>query len=118
MDEPETGAWLAVRGVRAGDVVAICAPDTFEATATRNAIASIGADTVTLNPLSPRPELHARLCGSGAHWLVTTPELFAQKLEVAARPSAVMGSFLIDPPADGSRSARLRLAPALVGGQR
>jgi len=89
------GAWLAARGVRAGDVVALCAPDSIDAAVTRDAASSIGAVVVTLSPPSPRRELFAQLCVSGARWLVTTSDLFAQKLEVAVRPSAVAQTFLI-----------------------
>jgi hypothetical protein len=96
------GAWLSARGIRAGDVVAMCAPDSFDATVTRYAISSTGAVAVTLSPLSSRRELFAQLCGSGARWLVTTSDLFVQKLEVAARPSAVIATFLIGRTADGT----------------
>jgi hypothetical protein len=87
-------AWLAARGVRAGDVVALCAPDSFDMAVTRYVISFIGAVAVTLSPLSSRRDLFARLCGSGARWLITTCDLFVQKLEVAARPTAVMQTFL------------------------
>jgi acyl-coenzyme A synthetase/AMP-(fatty) acid ligase len=83
-------AWLAARGVQAGDVVALCAPDSIDVAVTKQAISSIGAVEVTLSPLSSRRDLFAQLCGSGARWLVTTRDLLAQKLEVAARPTAVM----------------------------
>ena len=88
------GAWLTARGVRAGDVVALCAPDSFDMAVTRYVISLIGAVAVTLSPLSSRRELFAQLCGSGARWLITTCDLFVQKLEVAARPTAVMQTFL------------------------
>ena len=89
------GTWLAARGVQAGDVVALCAPDSIDVAATKQAISSIGAVEVTLNPLSSRRELFGQLCESGARWLVTTLDLMVQKLEVAARPTAVMQTFLI-----------------------
>ena len=89
------GAWLATQGVRAGDVVALCAPECTDLALTKYAISSVGAVQVTLSPMSSRRDLYAQLCGSGARWLVTTPDLFEQKLEVAARPTAVMQTFLI-----------------------
>jgi long-subunit acyl-CoA synthetase (AMP-forming) len=89
------GAWLADQGVRAGDVVALCAPDSIDVAITRCAASSIGAIVVMLSPSSPRRDLFAQLCVSGARWLVTTSDLFAQKLEVAVRPSAVVQTFLI-----------------------
>lgn len=94
-------AWLANWGVQAGDVVAVCAPDSIDVAVTRQAVSSIGAIIVTLSPSSPRRELYAQLCVSGARWLVTTPELFTQKLEVAVRPSAVTQTFLIGGAAAG-----------------
>lgn len=98
------GAWLAARGVRADDVVAVCAPDGINVAVTRNAVSSIGAVAVTLSPSSPRRELFAQLCVSGARWLVTTSDLFAQKLEVAVRPSAVAQTFLLgDATASGAQ---------------
>jgi acyl-coenzyme A synthetase/AMP-(fatty) acid ligase len=91
--------WLTARGVQAGDVVALCAPDGIDVTVTKQAISSIGAVQVTLSPLSSRRYLFAQLCRSGARWLVTTQDLLAQKLEVAARPTAVIHTFLIGPAA-------------------
>jgi hypothetical protein len=72
-----------------------CAPDSADVAVMKQAISSIGAIEVTLSPLSSPRDLFALLCGSGARWLVTTGDLFAQKLEVAARPTAVMQTFLI-----------------------
>ena len=88
-------AWLTARGVQAGDAVALCAPDSVDVAVTKRAISSIGAVEVTLSPLSSRRDLCAQLCGSGARWLVTTRALLAQKLQVAARPTAVIHTFLI-----------------------
>jgi acyl-CoA synthetase (AMP-forming)/AMP-acid ligase II len=92
--------------VRPGDVVALCVPESLDLALTKYAISSVGALAVTLSPVSSRRDLFAQLCGSGARWLVTTSDLFAQKLEVAARPTAVMRTFLIgsaagDAKADG-----------------
>jgi acyl-CoA synthetase (AMP-forming)/AMP-acid ligase II len=101
-----TEACLAARGVRAGDVIAVCAPDGIEVTATRCAATSMRAIVVTLSPLSPGQDVFSQLCVSGARWLVTTPDLFARKLEAAARPSAVTGTFLI-----GSAGPRLSGMP-------
>jgi acyl-coenzyme A synthetase/AMP-(fatty) acid ligase len=91
----QAGAWFAARGVQAGDVVALCAPDRIDVSVMKQAISSIGAVELTLSPLSSRRDLFAQLCGSGARWLVTTCDLLAQKLEVAARPTAVIRTFLI-----------------------
>jgi 4-coumarate--CoA ligase len=89
------GTWLAAQGVRAGDVVALCAPESPDLALTNYAISSAGAVPVTLSPTSSRRDLYAQLCESGARWLVTTRDLFVRKLDVAARPTAVMQTFLI-----------------------
>jgi acyl-CoA synthetase (AMP-forming)/AMP-acid ligase II len=75
-------------------VIALCAPDSFDMAVTRYVISLIGAVAVTLSRLSSRRDLFVRLCGSGARWLITTCDLFVQKLEVAARPTAVMQTLL------------------------
>jgi hypothetical protein len=46
------------------------------------------------------------MCRSGAQWLVTTAGLYAQKLEIAVRPSAILETFLIGVPAREMPRAR------------
>jgi len=86
---------MAERGVTAREVVVLGAPDSIELAVTRYASSSMGAVVVMLSPLSPAGNCLPRLCESGARRLVTTPDLFAQKLEVAARPTAVVQTLLI-----------------------
>jgi acyl-CoA synthetase (AMP-forming)/AMP-acid ligase II len=112
------GTWLAAQGVRAGDVVALCAPESRDLALTRYAISSVGAMPVTLSPTSSRRDLCAQLCGSGARWLITTRDLFVQKLEVAARPTAVMHAFLIGSAAgDATAPGGLRFAVSATYGE-
>lgn len=79
------GAWLVGRKVRAGDVVALCAPDSIEFVATRQMASWPGAVVVTLSPLSPSQEMFGQLCRSRARWLVSTSQLFGRKPKAAAR---------------------------------
>jgi acyl-coenzyme A synthetase/AMP-(fatty) acid ligase len=112
------GAWLAAQGVRASDVVALCAPESPDLALTKYAISSVGAVQVTLSPMSSRRDLYAHLCGSGARWLVTTRDLFEQKLEVAARPTAVMQTFLIGSAAgDATAHGGLRFGVSAPDGE-
>jgi acyl-coenzyme A synthetase/AMP-(fatty) acid ligase len=109
------GEWLAAAGVRAGDVIALCVPDSVELIIALHAAAWTGAIPATLSPLSPRRELYRRLCVSGARWLVTTSELFAQKLEAAARPTAVIETFVIGSAAGAQAAPRARWFDAAEG---
>jgi acyl-coenzyme A synthetase/AMP-(fatty) acid ligase len=109
------GERLAAAGVRAGDVVALCVPDGVELIIALHAAALIGAIPATLSPASPRRELYGRLCRVGARWLVTTSELFAQKLEVAARPTPVIETFLIGSAAGAQVAPRAQWLDVLDG---
>jgi acyl-coenzyme A synthetase/AMP-(fatty) acid ligase len=63
------GRWLVARGVRAGDVVALYAPDSIEFVVTRDTASPIA---VTLSPLSARQEMFGQPGKQGARWMVTT----------------------------------------------
>ncbi|HEX3514693.1 MAG TPA: SDR family NAD(P)-dependent oxidoreductase [Trebonia sp.] len=89
------GAWLASRGVRAGDVLALCSPNSIEFVVTWYAASSIGAVVTPVNPVSQETEIVHQLRLARAHWLVTTGELFAAKLEAAARAAGIDETFLV-----------------------
>jgi hypothetical protein len=91
------GAWLVTRRVRAGDVVALCAPDSIEFVATRHMASWTGLVLVTLSPLSPHQETSGRLFRPGARCLVMTSQQFVRKPEAAAQPSPVTESLLLGP---------------------
>jgi acyl-CoA synthetase (AMP-forming)/AMP-acid ligase II len=52
----EGGEWLAARGVRAGDVLALCSPNSIEFVLAWYAASSIGAVITTVNPMSQHAE--------------------------------------------------------------
>jgi acyl-CoA synthetase (AMP-forming)/AMP-acid ligase II len=89
------GSGLAARGVRPGDVVGLCAPNSIEFVVTWYAATSIGAIVTTINPASTVAEITRQLRQSDAKALVTTAELCDQKLREAARTSAVAEAYLI-----------------------
>lgn len=91
----EGGSWLAAQGVRAGDVLALCSPNSIEFVLTWYAASSIGAVVTTVNPMSQDAEIVHQLRQSSARWLVTTGELFTLKFDAAARASGIEQTFLI-----------------------
>jgi acyl-CoA synthetase (AMP-forming)/AMP-acid ligase II len=91
----EAGAWLTARGVRPGDVLALCAPNSIEFAVTTYAASSAGAILTTVNPIATGEEIVHQLRQTRARWVVTTPGLFAPKLEAAALASGIAGTFVI-----------------------
>jgi acyl-CoA synthetase (AMP-forming)/AMP-acid ligase II len=89
------GTGLANCGVGATDVVALCAPNSIDFVVGWYAASSIGAILTTINPLSTGEEITHHLQRSGASWLITTAELFADKAGAAAAAAAICDSFVI-----------------------
>jgi acyl-CoA synthetase (AMP-forming)/AMP-acid ligase II len=102
----EAGAWLATRGVRPDDVLALCAPNSIEFAVTAYAALSAGATLTTVNPVATGEEIAAQLHQTGARWLVTTAGLFAPKLEAAAHASGIAETFVIGAGAEAAPGAR------------
>jgi acyl-CoA synthetase (AMP-forming)/AMP-acid ligase II len=111
----EAAVWLADRGVRPGDVVAVCTSNSIEFVVTWYAASSAGAILTTVNPLSGGEEIVHQLRQTGARWLVTTAELLAQKLDAAARASGIIETFVIGAEAGTTPGAR-RLEVLFHGG--
>jgi len=111
-----TGGWLAAQGVRAGDVLALCAPNSIEFAVTWYAASSAGAILTTVNPLASGGEIVRQLGQTGARWLVTTVGLFAPKLEAAAREAGIAGTFVIGAGAEAAPGAR-RFEALWTGGE-
>jgi acyl-CoA synthetase (AMP-forming)/AMP-acid ligase II/NAD(P)-dependent dehydrogenase (short-subunit alcohol dehydrogenase family) len=86
--------WLAERGVRPGDVLALCAPNSIEFAVTSYAAMSAGAILTPVNPVASEEEIVRQLRQTEARWLVTT-YLFAPKLEEVAQASGIAGIFVI-----------------------
>src|SRR6516164_6108247 len=89
------GGGLSARGVREGEVLALCAPNSIEFVISWFAASSIGAIVTTLNPASTGEELAQQLKQAGARWLVTTGGLYEEKLRTAADATGIAESYLI-----------------------
>ena len=68
----EIGAGLSARGMRPGDVLALCAQNSIEFAVAWYAAASVGAIVTTVNPQCTGDEIARQLRQTGARWLVTT----------------------------------------------
>jgi acyl-CoA synthetase (AMP-forming)/AMP-acid ligase II len=91
----ETGAGLTARGIRPGDVLALCAPNCLEFAVTWFAATSAGAVVTTVNPLCTEAEISRQLRQTGARWLVTTAGLAGQKLSAVVGGTALEEAFVI-----------------------
>jgi acyl-CoA synthetase (AMP-forming)/AMP-acid ligase II len=98
----ETGAGLSARGVRPGEVLALCAPNCMEFAVAWFAAASIGAVVTTVNPLCTGDEISRQLRQTGARWLVATPGLTGQKLRAVIPETAIVETFVIGEGAAGA----------------
>jgi len=98
----ETGAGLSARGVRPGDVLALCAPNCIEFAVAWYAATSIGATVTTVNPLCTADEISRQLRQTGARWLVATSGLVEQKLPAAVAGTAIVETFVIGEPVAGA----------------
>src|SRR5436190_22179416 len=91
----EVGAGLSARGLRPGDVLALCAQNSVEFAVAWYAAASIGAIVTTVNPQCTGDEIARQLRRTGTRWLVTTPGLAEQKLSGVMAPAAIAQTFVI-----------------------
>ena len=98
----ETGAGLAARVVRPGDVLVLCAPNCIEFAVAFYAATSIGAVVTTVNPLCTGDEISRQLRQTGARWLVATSGLVEQKLRAVIPQTAIVETFVIGEPAAGA----------------
>ena len=67
-------ARLAGQGVRPGDVLALCAPNSIEFAVTLYAASAAGATVATISPQLTSQEIADQLRRTGARWLVTAAE--------------------------------------------
>ncbi|HEY1347658.1 MAG TPA: AMP-binding protein [Streptosporangiaceae bacterium] len=98
----ETGAGLSARGVRPGDVLALCAPNCIEFAVAFYAATSIGAIVTAVNPLCTPDEISRQLRQTGTRWLVATSGLVEQKLRAVMAETAIVETFVIGGPAAGT----------------
>jgi acyl-CoA synthetase (AMP-forming)/AMP-acid ligase II len=98
----EIGAGLSARGLRPGDVLALCAPNSIEFAVAWFAAASIGAIVTTMNPQCTRDEIVRQLRQTGARWLVTTAGPAEQKLRGVAAETAITETIVTGDHAAGT----------------
>jgi acyl-CoA synthetase (AMP-forming)/AMP-acid ligase II len=98
----ETGAGLSARGMRPGDVLALCAPNSIEFAVAWYAATAIGAIVTTVNPLCTEGEISRQLRQTGARWLVATAGPGGQKLRALMAGNAITETFVIGEPAAGA----------------
>jgi acyl-CoA synthetase (AMP-forming)/AMP-acid ligase II len=91
----EVGAGLSARGMRPGDVLALCAPNCIEFAVAWYAATSIGAIVTTVNPQCTGDEISRQLRQAGARWLVATAGLVEQKLRAVIPGTAIVETFVI-----------------------
>ena len=91
----EVAAGLCARGVRPGDVLALCTPNCLEFAVTWFAATSAGAIVTTVNPMCTEEEISRQLRQTGARWLVTTAGLIEQKLNAVVDETAIEETFVI-----------------------
>jgi acyl-CoA synthetase (AMP-forming)/AMP-acid ligase II len=91
----EAGAGLSARGIRPGDVLALCAPNCIEFAVAWFAATSIGAIVTTVNPQYTGDEISRQLRQTGARWLVATSGLVEQKLGAVIPETAIVETFVI-----------------------
>jgi acyl-CoA synthetase (AMP-forming)/AMP-acid ligase II len=98
----ESAAGLSARGVRPGDVLALCAPNCIEFAVAWYAATWVGAVVTTVNPLCTGDEISRQLRQTGARWLVATSGLVEQKLRAVIPGTAIVETFVIGGPAAGT----------------
>ena len=98
----EVGAGLSARGMRPGDVLALCAQNSIEFAVAWYAAASIGAIVTTVNPQCTGDEIARQLRQTGARWLVTTAGPTEQKLRGVLAETAIAETIVIGDHAAGT----------------
>ncbi|HMI23002.1 MAG TPA: AMP-binding protein, partial [Streptosporangiaceae bacterium] len=98
----EVGAGLSARGLRPGDVLALCAQNSIEFAVAWFAAASIGAIVTTVNPQYTGDEIARQLRQTGARWLVTTAGPTGQKLRGVTAQTAITETIVIGDHAAGT----------------
>jgi acyl-CoA synthetase (AMP-forming)/AMP-acid ligase II len=95
IDVRRVGAGLAAQGVQPGDVVALCAPNSIEFVVAWYAASTVGATLTTLNPAFQGEEITHLLRQAGARWLVTSVELFEEKVRLCAVAAGIRQTFVL-----------------------
>src|SRR6201994_242784 len=111
----QAGAWLSAQGVRPGDGLALCAPNSIEFAVSWHAASSIGAILTTVNPIATEEEIVHQLRQTGARWLVTTsPPRPAPR--AAGAPRGIAGTLVIGAGPEATPDARQFEVSGSAGG--
>jgi acyl-CoA synthetase (AMP-forming)/AMP-acid ligase II len=89
-------AGLAARGVGAGDVVAICAPNTPEYAVVFHAVAALGGVVTTVNPAYTAEEMAFQLRNAGAKLAIVAGPFAERAREAGAPEVLVLGDEAFD----------------------
>jgi acyl-CoA synthetase (AMP-forming)/AMP-acid ligase II len=81
---------LLARGLRPGDVVAVCGPNTPAYALAAHAIWRAGAVVVTVNPLFTQREMHQELADAGARALLVAAEAVERALHDGAHDAVTV----------------------------
>jgi acyl-CoA synthetase (AMP-forming)/AMP-acid ligase II len=95
IDVRRVGAGLAAHGVRAGDVVALCALNSIDFVVAWYAASMIGATLTAVNPAFQGEEITQLLRQAGARWLVTSAELVEEKMHRCALAADIRQTFVL-----------------------
>jgi acyl-CoA synthetase (AMP-forming)/AMP-acid ligase II len=106
-DVRRVGWGLQQRGVRKGDVLAMCCPNSPDFPVAYYAALSVGAVVTTMNPMATAEDVAGQLEHSGARWLVTTPELL-EKLALAVAVAGLDDVFVFGEAEGATPFAALR----------
>jgi acyl-CoA synthetase (AMP-forming)/AMP-acid ligase II len=89
-------AGLAARGLGAGDVVALCAPNTPEYAVVFHAVAALGGVVTTVNPAYTAHEIGFQLRDAKARLVVAAPPFDERAREAGAEDVVVLGDPSFD----------------------
>src|SRR5215204_889923 len=92
-DVRHAGCGLRLRGVRQGDVLAMCCPNSPDFAVAYYGALSVGAVVTTINPMATPADVAHQLEHSHARWLVTTPELL-EKSSLAVTVAGIEEVFV------------------------
>jgi acyl-CoA synthetase (AMP-forming)/AMP-acid ligase II len=90
----QTAGGLVAHGVAAGDVLALCSPNSPDFAIAYFAALAAGAVVTTVNPLAPVGDIARQLTHSRARWLITTAALAAGGAGQAASAAGIRETFV------------------------
>jgi acyl-CoA synthetase (AMP-forming)/AMP-acid ligase II len=106
-DVRRVGCGLRLRGVRKGDVLAMCCPNSPDFAVAYYAALSVGAVVTTISPMATPADVAGQLEHSRARWLITMPELL-EKSALAVAVAGIEEVFVFGTAEDATPFAALR----------